>query len=188
MKEKLIHQIETYIPRNEQEERDRALLLTMLAGTDDLSRRETLYAHLSASAWVVSPDRRKVLMAYHNLYNSWAWLGGHADGRWDLSQVARREAEEESGITGLRLVSEMPVSLEILPVFGHEKRGEYVPCHLHLNVTYLFEADPALPLRIKPDENRDVAWIDVDEIPEKSSEPWICQRIYTKLCNAAKRI
>ncbi len=186
MKDKFISQIENYTPCNEQEEVDKALLLQVLSGEEDLTLRENLQAHLTASAWVVTPDREKVLMAFHNLYNSWAWLGGHADGDWDLARVARKEAEEESGISGLKQVTEGPISLEILPVFGHEKKGKYVPCHLHLNVTYLFEADPSLHLQMKPDENSGVAWIPMAELATKTSEPWMCERIYSKLCRRAK--
>ena len=114
MKEKLRRQISDYLPMNEQEEIDRATLLAFLDDGRDISIRENLVAHLTASAWVVSPDRKQVLMAYHRLYDSWAWLGGHADGNWNLSAVAEKEAKEESGIETLRLVSENPVSLEIL--------------------------------------------------------------------------
>ena len=65
----------------------------------DLFTRENELAHFTASAWVVTPDRKKALMAYHNLYNSWAWLGGHADGERNLLSVAVREVCEESGLT-----------------------------------------------------------------------------------------
>lgn len=188
MKEKLILQIKNFTPCNEQEATDKALLLKMLSDGGDLTLRENLEAHLTASAWVVTPDRKKVLMAYHNLYNSWAWLGGHADGDWDLSRVARKEAQEESGITGLKQVMDIPVSLEILPVFGHEKKGKYVPCHLHLNVTYLFEADPSHSLQMKPDENSGVDWISMDQLAEKCNEPWFVERIYSKLCRRAKEV
>ena len=92
-------------------------------------------------------------MAYHNLYDSWSWLGGHADGDRDLLAVSMREVREESGLTAVRPVSPHIYSLEILTVDGHEKRGAYVSSHLHLNVTYLLEADPAAPVRRKPDEN-----------------------------------
>ena len=187
MKDKLYRQIFDYLPVNEQEETDRKILLAQLESGTDISTRENLMAHLTASAWVVTPDRNSVLMAYHKIYNSWAWLGGHADGNWDLSAVAEKEAREESGIETLRLVSEAPVSLEILTVDGHEKKGKYVPCHLHLNVTYLFEAEPEQTLRIKADENSSVAWIPVDEISRKSTEPWFVERIYSKLINKAKK-
>ena len=62
-------------------------------------------AHVTASAWITDPARAHVLMAYHNLYHSWAWLGGHADGETDLLAVALREAREEAGIQSVRPVS-----------------------------------------------------------------------------------
>lgn len=177
----LWEQIDCYRPVNAQEEKDKQQLLAWLSSGIDLYSRDCAAAHLTASAWVVSPDRKQVLMAYHKIYNSWAWTGGHADGERDLCAVARREAVEESGITELKLLDPGIFSLEILSVDGHEKRGQYVSTHLHLNVTYLFEAVPVAPLRCKPDENTGVAWIPIDELPEKVSEPWFLERIYSKL-------
>ena len=179
-------QVEAFIPCNKQEERDKAILLDWIDSGKDILTRNNEVAHLTTSAWVMSPDRTRVLMAYHNLYNSWAWLGGHADGENDLLAVALREAEEESGVSEVRVVTREILSIETLCVEGHEKRGKYVPCHLHLNVTYLLEADPSQPLRIKPDENSAVAWIDVENIPQKSTERWFVERIYSKLCERAK--
>ena len=71
--------------------------------------------------------------------------------------------------------------MEVLTVDGHEKRGQYVPSHLHLNITYLLEADKKQKIRIKADENAGVAWFSLEEALEKCSEPWMRQRIYTKL-------
>ena len=156
--ELLRQQLIAYRPWNEQEERDREELLRRLDSHEDLYTRANTAAHFTASAWVVSPDRKQVLMAYHRLYDSWAWLGGHADGDRDLLAVALREVREESGLTEVRPVSEDLYSLEILTVDGHEKHGRYVSSHLHLNVTYLLEADPSAAIRPKPDENSRVGW------------------------------
>ena len=139
--ERIEEQLRAYRPWNEQEEADCAELLRRLGQGENLWTRENRSAHLTASGWIVSPERDRVLMAYHNLYDSWSWLGGHADG----------------------------------------DRGHYVPSHLHLNVTYLLEADPALPIRCKPDENSRVGWFGLDEAVEASSEPWFRERIYSKL-------
>ena len=141
---------------------------------------------MTASAWVVSPDRSLVLMAYHNIYQSWSWLGGHADGERDLAQVALREVREESGLSGVRLVRPDLLSVEVLCVNGHEKRGVYVSSHLHLNVTYLVEADPAEPLRIKPDENSRIGWLVPEEALAVSTEPWFVERIYRKLVDKSR--
>lgn len=183
--EKLIRQIEAYTPYNEQETRDKAQILHFLRSEENLLTRENKVAHLTASAWVVSPDRKQVIMVYHNLYNSWSWMGGHADGDADLLRVAKKEVMEECGLQELTVVSPDILSLEILCVDGHEKKGQYLSSHLHLNVTYLFEADPAQPLRVKPDENSGVSWVRVEDIPHKSTEPWFCRRIYSKLCEKA---
>lgn len=177
----LLEELERYTPWNEQERRDREELLLRLRTGEALYTRDNRAAHLTASAWVVSPDRRQVLMAYHNLYGSWAWLGGHADGERNLLSVALRETREESGLEHVRPLSERIYSLEILTVDGHEKRGEYVSSHLHLNVTYLLEADPAEPVHCKPDENSRVGWFSLSEAVAASSEPWFRLRIYSKL-------
>lgn len=120
-------------------------------------------------------------MAYHNIYNSWAWLGGHADGNSDLKEVILKEISEESGITNAKFIKDDIYSLEILPVSGHEKRGDYVSSHLHLNITYLLEANKNEKIRIKEDENSKIGWIPIDKIDEYSSETWFVERIYRKL-------
>ena len=66
--------------------------------------------------------------------------------------MAKREVQGESELAEVREVSAEIFSLEILTVNWHEKKGDYVSSHLHLNVTYLFEADPAQKVRCKPDE------------------------------------
>ena len=107
--------------------------------------------------------------------------GGHADGEEDLAAVALREVREETGVRSARLLSEDIFSLESLTVDGHEKKGKYVPSHLHLNVTYLLEADEEETVRVKKDENSAVGWFSPEEAVEASSEPWFQERIYRKL-------
>ena len=180
-REELIHKLEAYHPVNEQEEKDQAIILEMLKTQEDIFRRENLTAHMTASAWIVNPARTKVLMAYHNLYDSWAWLGGHADGEEDLLAVAVREAREESGVDHVRPLLKDVFSVEILTVDGHEKRGQYVPSHLHLNVTWLLEADDTEPTRVRKGENQAVTWFTPEEAVARSTEPWFRERIYGKL-------
>lgn len=180
-REKLIAQLECYKPFNEQEEKDCGMIIRLLKGVPDLFERTNPVAHMTASAWVLNHDRTKVLMAYHNIYQSWSWLGGHADGETDLLQVALREVHEESGIENVQPVNEGIFSVESLTVDGHEKRGSYVSSHLHLNVTFLLEADEEENMKIKPDENSGVAWFTLEEALQKSSEPWFVKRIYGKL-------
>ncbi len=187
MADEMIQKIREYNPFNEQEERDREVLLRLLSGVEDVYSRENLTAHMTASAWVVNENRDKVLMAYHNIYHSWSWLGGHADGERDLLAVALREVGEESGVIHVRPLSEEIFSLEILTVDGHEKRGKYVPSHLHLNLTYLLEAREGDALSMKADENSGVAWFGLEEAVKASTEPWFKERVYGKLNEKLRR-
>ena len=170
-----------YCPVNAQEAADKALILDFLRKNPDAFYRTNLVAHMTASAWVVNPRRDRVLMVYHRLYDSWSWTGGHADGEEDLAAVALRELREETGVHTARLLSEEIFSLEVLTVDGHEKRGVYVPSHLHLNVTYLLEADDRDALTVCEEENSGVRWFGLDEALAASTEPWFVDRIYRKL-------
>jgi len=174
-------EIMAYMPGNEQEEKDRAIMLRYLELASDVLTRQNRIAHFTASSWILNREHTKVLMIYHNIYHSWSWTGGHADGEEDLLAVAVREASEETGIGHFEVLHKGIFSLEILTVDGHEKRGEYVPSHLHLNLTYLLEADEGTKLIVKPDENSGVKWFAPEEAVSASTEPWMRERIYGKL-------
>ncbi|MGM9619800.1 MAG: NUDIX hydrolase [Oscillospiraceae bacterium] len=177
----LYEQLASYRPCCEQEESDRALMLRYLREfPDTILTRDNPMAHFTASAWVTTPGRDKVLLAYHNIYRSWAWTGGHADGESDLLGVALREVREETGLKNLRPVGNDIWSLEILSVAAHRRRGQFVSAHLHLNATFLLEAEESEPLRVRPEENSAVGWFPAEEVVERSTEPEM-QVVYRKL-------
>lgn len=172
-------------PKDAREEAEKAIILEMIASRGDaILSRENAAAHMTASSVIVSRDRKKTLMAYHRIYDSWAWTGGHADGENDFEAIAKREAQEETGIGGLVRIGNGIASLEVLPVWAHVRRGRQVPSHLHLNVSYLFEADETLPLRIAQSENSAVGWIEIDKLEESVSEPFMVP-IYRRLISRA---
>ena len=177
---KLRDRIANYVPCCDQEAGDRRVMIACLDQRGDVLNRSDELCHFSASAWVVNPARTHVLMLYHNIYNSWSWPGGHADGEEDLLSVALREVQEETGIARLRPLSQEIYSLEILTVNAHFKRGKYVSPHLHLNLTYLLEADDGQEIHSKPDENSAVRWFPLEEAVAASSEPDM-RVVYAKL-------
>ena len=180
--------IEGYSPGDGREAAERAIMLDMLAREGDvLLFRESAHAHFTASSIIVSRDRQKTLMAYHKIYDSWAWTGGHNDGDGDFLAVALREAREETGIEGLSLLGSGVASLEILPVWAHVRRGVHVGSHLHLNLSYLFEADETLPVRAAEAENSAVAWLPVDRLEDYVTEPDMLP-IYRRLLARSERL
>ncbi len=176
----LREQIEKYIPYNQQEKKDKEVILKYIDTFDNLLVRENEFAHFTASNWIVNPDRTKVLMVFHNIYKSWSWTGGHADGDENLLHVAIKEAEEETGIHNFKVLEDSLFSLELITVDGHVKRGKYISSHIHINGTFLLEADENQKIRIKEDENSDVRWINIEDSIKVTNEPKMIP-IYTKL-------
>lgn len=177
----LLEAIKNYKPANEQEARDKEQMLQFMKQNHDCLERTNQIAHFTASMWTVNRERTKTLMVYHNLYDSWSWIGGHADGIEDLCEVAMRELKEETGVKHARLVSKDIFSLETLTVNGHMKKGSYVPSHLHFNVTYMAEAEESEVLIVQEEENQAVKWWTFEEALKASTEPWMVERVYKKL-------
>lgn len=175
-----INLIENYNPYNEQEAKDKEIILSCMDKFDDVLTRDNEIAHITSSAFVINETKDKVLMIHHNIYNAWSWTGGHADGEQDLLAVAIREVREETGVKNIQPVTSDVFSLDVLPVLGHIRKGKYVPAHLHLSVAFLVMADENELLIIKEDENSGVKWIPIDKIDLYTSEPHM-QKLYNKL-------
>ena len=186
-KNELKQNIEKYLPYNEQEEVDKRIMLKYIEDFDDVLTRDNEYGHFTSTAFILNKQRTKILMIYHNIYKSWAWVGGHSDGDSNLLNVAIKEAKEETGLKSVIPILDNIYSLEILTVNGHFKRGKYVGSHVHLNITYLLEADEKEEVRIKEDENSGVKWIPIGEVVNASTEKWIKENIYSKVIEKMKK-
>ena len=185
---KLKEMIENYKPYNEQEENDKKIMLKYIDSFDDVLTRNNEFGHFTASSWVVNKEKTKLLMIYHNIYQSWSWTGGHADGDVDLLGTAVRELKEETGVKNVKILNNDIFSLEIICVNGHVKRGKYVSSHVHLNLTFLLEVDENEVLKIKKDENSGVKWINIEDLSKFVSEEWMMEKIYKKLDYKLKNI
>lgn len=177
-----------YKPTCPQEEKDLKVMKDFINEYGDFSLdRNNLIAHFSSSAWVVNKTMDKVLLNYHNIYKNWGWLGGHTDKDPNLLKVALKEVREESGLSNIFAFSSNIISIEILPVRPHIKKGEFVNAHLHLNATYLIIADEEEKLTIKPDENSGLKWVDIDEVKNIVKEECMLP-IYAKLNKYVKSL
>ncbi|WP_232698229.1 NUDIX hydrolase [Brevibacillus daliensis] len=185
---KYIEQINHFIPEHEQDANDKRLILDYIKQfPHNILLRENELAHITSSGLIVNEQFDKVLMVHHNIYNTWAWTGGHADGDTDLLYVAVKEAKEETGVEEVRALSEDIISIDILPVLGHMKRGKYVSAHLHLNVSYLLLADESSTLTINEAENSGVKWLEIDKLNQYSNEPYMVA-VYEKIIERGRRL
>lgn len=184
---KTVEMLKNYVPYNEQEKEDIKMIIEAEETFGDILTRDNKFCHLTSSAFVINKQHTKVLCIYHNIYKSWSWVGGHADGDDDMLYVARKETGEETSLKNFDNVKETPISVEVLPVKSHVRKGKYVPAHLHLNVTYLFEADENENVHILEDENSNIGWLEFNELIEKSDEPYMIP-VYQKIIEKIKQL
>lgn len=124
----------------------------------DCCERSCVPGHLTGSAWVVSGDGRRVLLTHHRKLNLWLQLGGHADGDGHLDQVALREAEEESGLSGLTIEGGIyDLDRHWIP----ERKGE--PGHWHYDVRFVVRAGASEEF-VVGEESHDLAWREIDVV------------------------
>ncbi|MBN8768702.1 MAG: NUDIX hydrolase [Stenotrophomonas nitritireducens] len=128
-------------------------------GGEDPFARSRLAGHFTGSAWLVSADGRRVLLTHHRKLERWLQLGGHADGDRDLAGVALREAQEESGLSGLRLETRTPFDLDRHWI---PERGQ-VPGHWHYDARYVVRA-AADERFVVSEESLELAWRDIAAI------------------------
>ncbi len=181
-------QIAAFIPANPQERRDQAVILDYIGSfPDDVLLRDNPFAHVTSSGFVMNRDLDRVLLVHHNLRGVWSWTGGHADGDSDLLRVALKEATEETGVHDLTPLSPKIASLDILPVYGHLRQGEYVNAHLHLSVAYILIGGAMEPLTVNEAENSAVAWFGLDRFTGDHFDAHDVY-LYNKLIQRAKQI
>jgi len=122
-------------------------------------KREHRPDHFTTSALVANKDASRVLLGLHAKVGSWLQFGGHIEADdTSLAAAARRETEEESGLTDLTLVSDQPIALD----------AHRAPCgsgaQRHLDVQYVFVADERTPTLIS-EESLAVSWFDASDLP-----------------------
>ena len=155
---------------------DEKVAITMLSFIEDEKNhfsRSNHHGHFTGSAWILNPDKSKILMTHHKKIGKWLQLGGHADGESDLLKVSQREAIEESGINNFVTISNEIFDMDIheIPPIGSD------PKHLHYDIRFLLEADPDKESLTISNESHDVAWIPLDQIAHYNSEKSIMRMV-----------
>jgi 8-oxo-dGTP pyrophosphatase MutT (NUDIX family) len=144
--------------------RDRILDLLATHGAA-LADRTTQPGHLTGSALVVDAQGERVLVLFHAKLQRWLQPGGHADGDLELAGVALREASEETGIEGLRvMVPAIDVDVHEIPA-----RGD-MDTHLHLDLRFVVVAPPGATVHGNH-ESEALRWVTADELRQLADEP-----------------
>ncbi len=149
-----------YVPTTDVEAAIRQGFLGFLSARPDAMWRSCAPGHLTASALVIEPSRRLVLLTLHPRAGMWVQVGGHCEpGDHTLLDAASREAREESGIGALSF-DPAPLGLDVHPItcsLGIPTR--------HFDVRFLAIA-PVGAEPVRSDESLDLQWFAWDALPE----------------------
>ncbi|MEO6595685.1 MAG: NUDIX hydrolase [Planctomycetota bacterium] len=144
--------------------------LAFIGEHDDCLHRSCVPGHITASAWILSPDGNSALLTHHKKLGRWLQLGGHVDGEVLVEQAALREAIEESGMTEFEFVRWgrgplVPLDLDVhaIPARGRE------PLHEHWDVRFLLRAGPGQQI-VRSDESNELRWVAAGELTQLTQE------------------
>jgi 8-oxo-dGTP pyrophosphatase MutT (NUDIX family) len=155
----LLNLLRQHLPADPNEQAMTQATIAFVEQHPDCFERSLLIGHITGSAWILSPNHQQTLLIHHRKLDRWLQLGGHADGDPDVAAVALREAQEETGLTSVRLVSPAIFDVDIHPIPARNA----VPEHLHYDIRFLLEADPNELFGIS-DEIKNIQWISLEMI------------------------
>ena len=141
-------------------------MLDFVRSTPHCFERSHAAGHMTGSAWLLNPAGDKALLTLHHNLQRWMQTGGHADGDPDTLRVALKEAEEESGITGIVPISGEIFDIDIHLIPARPAKGE--PAHFHYDVRYLLRA-PHEQYAISH-ESDDLAWWSAEDFATRAAE------------------
>ncbi|QBJ96998.1 NUDIX domain-containing protein [Rhodococcus sp. ABRD24] len=153
-----------WVPHTAEQTRARAEFLQRLVAGEAVLRRSPLPTHVTASLFVLDPQRIRILLCHHRKGGFWVQPGGHLepDDR-SIEDAAVREAVEETGIPRDAITGVTMADLDHHPL-GAGFRG----CRSHLDIAFVGTTDPAVPVVVS-DESQDVRWFPVDGLPPNTA-------------------
>lgn len=158
--------LEVYADRYPEELDTIARLRSFIDAHENCFERSLAVGHVTGSAWLVNKAGDCVLLTHHRKLDRWLQLGGHADGESDIAKVALSEAQEESGIEGIKIISHelFDVDIHAIPARGAEPRHFHYDCRLALQVTGTEDFSVS-------HESDDLQWIAIDKLGSVTDEP-----------------
>lgn len=157
----LLAELDAYQPDDIEELSYKSRFIALIKKFENAASRTLPHAHLTGSSWIVDKNFGHALMTHHAKLDKWLQLGGHADGDFNIRNVALKEASEESGLKSVKILQPTIFDIDIheIPARGNE------PAHEHFDVRYLILADMSEPI-VKNHESKEISWIPLDQLNE----------------------
>ena len=173
--------LERYLEIYPEESEKLFLLQQQVANSEKLNDRKNFTGHIAGSAIILSPDKAQILLIHHRAYDKWMQPGGHweSDEESDPLQTARREVQEETGVSDLEYVPVdtknqlVPFDLDTHYIAPRPEKDE--PEHYHHDFRYLFTSKTT-DLTPQQSEVFGAKWFDIDA-PETKFVIQIIQKL-----------
>jgi ADP-ribose pyrophosphatase YjhB (NUDIX family) len=161
LRKSLLTELINYQPDDADELAFKSRFIALVEHFENAASRDLLHGHLTGSAWIVNRDMSHALMTHHAKLDKWLQLGGHADGDFNIKNVALREAREESGLNSVRILQPSIFDIDIheIPARGNE------PAHDHFDIRYLIWADKSETV-VKNHESKEISWIPLNQLDQ----------------------
>lgn len=172
----LLQLLDNYRPYNETERKFHQEIIDFVKANPSCFERSLLVGHVTASAWILDKTRTFTLLTHHKKLNQWFQTGGHCDGDSDVLRVALKEAQEETGLKNISVISPeiFDIDIHIIP----ERKG--IPVHLHYDVRFLLEADMNENVTVSS-ESTALKWIPLSQVSEYNDSDSIMRMVEKSL-------
>ena len=144
---------------------------------EELFDRKNFVGHVTASAYIINPQKDSLLLLRHKFLNRWLQPGGHIDASdTSIFNAALREAEEETGISrsGLQLVSKNFFDVDSHTIPANQKKNELE--HVHHDISFLFLCDTT-QINIDEAESTASKWVPFSELKDDEDYKGIILKI-----------
>ncbi|MBO0951741.1 NUDIX hydrolase [Fibrella forsythiae] len=177
----LLTLLQQHKPADDNEAEMTARTIAFVEANPNCLERSLLEGHITGSAWILSAENvpgetsnePQVLLIHHRKLDRWFQPGGHADGDPDVAAVALREAQEETLLTDIQLVSPAIFDVDIHPI---PAKGD-LPEHLHYDIRFLLTANREEALSGEKREVKGIRWVSLDEADQLSNSESISRMV-----------
>lgn len=123
-----------------------------------------------ASAFVIDPNTKKILLVRHKKFNKWVQPGGHIEPGETFEETALRETYEETHVKVKLIGERFPRESDYIRPLGIQKNCNKDGVE-HVDITYVAVPTRDQDLELDPNESLDIGWFSRNELEEISCFP-----------------
>ena len=121
--------------------------------------------HFCASAFVINPTNKNILLVKHNLFDKWVQPGGHIEDDETPEEAAVREVFEETGMKVSLIGERFPREDDMIRPLGiqcnRKDNGDR-----HFDIIYAAQPNNPTSDLVLSDESSGIGWFSREELEE----------------------